>query len=71
MNENRMCKLTVHGLRIPVPATFGSGQAGSRSLISLGCRALVVNSLDTVVSNVASSFDKEVFKPSISLLEHP
>ncbi|CAD7077029.1 unnamed protein product [Hermetia illucens] len=73
MEDERRRKLTVQGLGTPVPAAFGSKQAGSRSSISLDRSASVVDNLATVASNATRVLDleKEVFKRSTTLPRTP
>ncbi|CAD7091387.1 unnamed protein product [Hermetia illucens] len=73
MEDERRSKLTVQGLGTPVPAPFGSEQAGSRSSISLDGSASVVDNLATLAYNVTSDLDleKEVFKRSTTLPRTP
>ncbi|CAD7081162.1 unnamed protein product [Hermetia illucens] len=73
MEDERRRKLTVQGLGTPVPAAFGSEQAGSRSSISLDRSASVVDNLATLAYNATSDLDleKEVFKRSTTLPRTP
>lgn len=54
VEEKRRDKVTGQCFANSVPAAFGSGKVGSQPLISNDSRALVVESLATVASNVAS-----------------
>ncbi|CAD7081830.1 unnamed protein product [Hermetia illucens] len=73
MEDERRRKLTVQGLGTPVPAAFGSEQAGSWSSISLDRIASVVDNLATLAYNATSDLDleKEVFKRSTTLPRTP